>query len=62
MFVLCLVKKGHEPTTITQETEDQSSVTIAIKQDTMHTIVFNTEKPMHKQFKEPHQDPKAKEV
>ena len=62
MFMLCLISKGHEPTFLAQETEDQLSVTIAVKQDIMHAIVHNKEKPMHKQFEEPHQDPKAKDV
>ena len=43
-------------------TEDQLSVTIAVKQDIMHAIAHNKEKPMHKQFEEPHQDPRAKDV
>ena len=62
MFMLCLISKGHEQTFLAQETEDQSSVTIAAKLDIMHAIVPNKEKPMHKQFEEPHQDPKAKDV
>ena len=62
MFMLCLISKGHEPTSLAQETEDQSSVTIAVKQDIMHAIVHNKEKAMHKQFGEPHQDPKAKDI
>ena len=62
MFMLCLVSKCHEPTSLAQETEDQLSVTIAVKQDIMHAIVHNKEKLMHKQFEEPHQDPKAKYV
>ena len=62
MFMLCLISKGHEPTSLAQEIEDQLSVIIAVKQDIMHAIVPNKEKLMHKQFKEPHQDPKAKDV
>ena len=62
MFMLYLVSKGHEPTSLAQETEDQLSVTIAVKQDIMHAIVHNKEKLMHKQFEEPHQDPRAKDV
>ena len=62
MFMLCLVSKGHEPTSLAQEIEDQSSVTIAVKQDIMHAIVPNKEKHMHKQFEEPHQDLRAKDV
>ena len=61
--MLCLVSKGHEPTSLAQETEDQSSATIADKLDIMHAIVHNNKrKLMHKQFEEPHQDPKAKDV
>ena len=60
--MLCLVSKGHEPTSLAQETEDQSSATIAVKQDTMHAIIHNKGKHMHKQFEEPHQDPRAKDV
>ena len=60
--MLCLVSKGHEPTSLAQLTEDQWSVTIAVKQDIMHAIVHNKEKPMLKQFEELHQDPKAKDV
>ena len=62
MFMLCLITKGHKPTSLTQETEDQSSVTIADKQDITHAIVHNKEKSMLKQFEEPHQDPKAKNI
>ena len=62
MFMLYLVSKGHELTSLAQETEDQSSVTIADKQDIMHAIVYNKSKLMHKQFEEPYQDPKAKDI
>ena len=60
--MLCLISKGHKPTSLAQETEDQSSATIAVKQDIMHAIIHNKEKLMLKQFEEPHRDPKAKDI
>ena len=62
MFVLYLVNKGHEPTTIAHEIKDQLSATIAVKQDIMQAITLNKEKHMLKQFEEPHQNLKAKDV
>ena len=60
--MLCLVSKDPKQATIDQETEDQSGVIIMDKEVIMHAIALNRKKPMHKQFVESQQDPKAKDV